>query len=442
MEYDPSDADDLLRFAKRLVGKRVVDLMETSNGSRVDPVRTKSAMGDLVEEYFGLPKSSAKGPDFAKAGIELKVVPLVKGARGFRIKERTKITHIDFEDVFNTAWERSAVRAKTRNVLFVFYVWRPGVPAREFIISHVLLWRPSAQQDAVLMDDYGRVRLMIAAGKAQDITEADASYMGACTAGKNSKDTQSQPKSTLRAKRRAFALKPTFTSSLWLSTTGALESVADLSGSFSQAERRILAKFKHVSGKTVRAVAMKSGVGLQRGKAKWSALILALLGGSGRRQIAEIEALGVKVKTIRVSEDGMPHEAVSFPAFEPFELADEEWDSSIFLSQIRRILFVPLWTSEGSNPERMVFGEPFFWSPDEKEILTCKKEWESVRDSVRAGDLTRLPKSSETKILHIRPHGRDGRDKVDWPDGKGGRQRFRRSSFWLNAKFIKSKIRR
>lgn len=47
------------------------------------------------------------------------------------------------------------------------------------------------------------------------------------------------------------------------------------------------------------------------------------------------------------------------------------------------------------------------------------------------------PRSAATEVLHVRPHGRDGKDVLPLPDGRS----HVRSSFWLNQSFMQLLIR-
>lgn len=58
-----------------------------------------------------------------------------------------------------------------------------------------------------------------------------------------------------------------------------------------------------------------------------------------RASIREFEQHGIEVKTVPLSADGRPYEAMSFPAFRYQELVHEEWKTRIFW-RLQRLLII------------------------------------------------------------------------------------------------------
>ena len=79
----------------------------------------------------------------------------------------------------------------------------------------VLLWEPDARTDALLRADWERVFTKVRQGRAHELTESDGSIMGPCTKSATGLSRRPQPFSEQLAKPRAWALKPTFTWSLY-----------------------------------------------------------------------------------------------------------------------------------------------------------------------------------------------------------------------------------
>ena len=85
--YDPSDALSIESYAKKMIGltfsaiigsKKKSDSIGESAESYGYKYR-KGGLGNLIEaEYFGYDINSSPEPDFAKAGVELKVTPYEK----------------------------------------------------------------------------------------------------------------------------------------------------------------------------------------------------------------------------------------------------------------------------------------------------------------------------------------------------------------------------
>ena len=52
------------------------------------------------------------------------------------------------------------------------------------------------------------------------------------------------------------------------------------------------------------------------------------------------------------------------------------------------------------------------------------------------GIANNLPKQSESRVAHVRPHGRDSRDTLPLPDGRV----MTKQCFWLNNTYIAQQI--
>ena len=75
-----------------------------------------------------------------------------------------------------------------------------------------------------------------------------------------------------------------------------------------------------------------------------------------------------------------------------------------------------------------------FWSlPEEILDKDVKKVWEKTKNCIIEGDLSKLPKSSEDEVAHVRPHGRNAADVDVLPNGKKETKRC----FWLNRDYLK-----
>lgn len=62
---------------------------------------------------------------------------------------------------------------------------------------------------------------------------------------------------------------------------------------------------------------------------------------------------------------------------------------------------------------------------------------DGLKIEVRDGkNYNNLPKASENRVCHVRPHGRNANDTYELPDGR----RFPKQSFWLNNSYILSQL--
>lgn len=212
---ETASKEEIVAFARRLRGKTLREVLPASGRLRETAAGDKGRIGHLVERAFGLPRSSQQGPDFAKAGIELKVVPLKRSSRSTRAKERTSVTMIDYDALVDETWSTAKVRKKLQQILFVFFFHRNDAQPLETAIEEFVLWTPPEDLIPQLATDWSVVRRKVLDGLAHEISEGDGRVLGAATKGAGGGYLISQPRNReVRAKPRVWALKPALTT--WL----------------------------------------------------------------------------------------------------------------------------------------------------------------------------------------------------------------------------------
>lgn len=444
-DYRTASEAQIVSHARGLAGKRLREVAPVGFRFKDSPgVRSKGEVGAIVEAYFGIPPNTRSEADFPAAGIELKIVPLIKSSRGYRAKERTVISMIDFDSLIDQNWATAAVRKKL-SILFVFFEHLMDRPKAEFPILHVALWEPDSRMESFLKDDWEKVKQAIEVGRAHLLTESMGRIMGPCTKGASSRHLVSQPVKTFAAKARsrAFALKPAFTLAIYEESTGklgAVDSLIDRLGiKIPNFEEEVATRYERYVGRTVGEVARELGVPLSSSKSFAAGVIRRALGASTTKaKILEFERTGLTVRTPRVASSGMPYEAVSFPAFRYMELIEETWEDSTLMSQIEYMLFTPIEGARKSTPQSDCVIRPLvFWKPDAMELDIISKEWEMFVDLIRREKALDLPPASDTDMIHVRPHGRDSSD-LDIAPGVG---EIRKQSFWLNRAVVRQFLR-
>lgn len=92
-----------------------------------------------------------------------------------------------------------------------------------------------------------------------------------------------------------------------------------------------------------------------------------------------------------------------------------------------------------------VFDRVKFWNMPSADLEEVRRVWlrtiRTIRDGVQLyktahGTGNNLPKSTESPIAHVRPHGRDSSDQAPLPDGR----MMTKQCFWLNNSYIKKQI--
>jgi DNA mismatch repair protein MutH len=426
--FDPRSATEaeILARATLLEGKRLGELEDLTNAT--SQVLGKASAGHTVERFFGIAQNSLSEPDFVAAGIELKVVPVLHASKGRRIKERTFITMIDYDQLPSETWETAQVRKKL-DLLLVYYQWIPGEDLRMFPVLRWVRWSPDAAVESLLKHDWGAIRAKVKEGRAQDLTESEGYILGACTKGPGGGALRTQPFSEVNAPGRGFALKPSFTLNVLLDeereSIGELRSLKLLQAHYS----------RFVSG-TVGEMAEHVGVPSSLAK-NWAARVV-------RRGVAEaagrpIEDLGLTVRVPRVDSGLMPYEAVSFPIFKHVELVDEAWQDSLLLSYVEYMLFAPvIGLTKRMLPSRCEVMKPVYWKPTDAEIGLLRDEWHMYRNLIRTNQARSMPTESQTQAIHIRTKGRDSADLDRLPDGS----MVTKKAFYLNKGFVREILSR
>ncbi len=440
-DYRSANKDAILARASLLEGHVLGDITGASF-TAVEARRGKGEVGAAIEHFFGIPSNSRQEADFPSAGVELKVVPVRRSRHGVRAKERTVISMIDFDDLVLETWDTASVRKKLR-ILFVYFEHSADMPKSSFPIMCVLYWEPDETTYGFIRADWERVLTKVRHGLAHELSEGDGRIMGPCTKGADSQSLRIQPFGDVRARSRAFALKPSFTTDLYEQSVSEREDeslVRNLGATATASfEDQLLERFERFEGRTVGDVAAELRVPLSASKS-YSAQVLRRAFGARNfnSRIREFEEMGLTPRVSRVDSTSMPYESLSFPAFRYKELIEETWEDSDLLSRVEYMLVLPLQGKRKNTPQAdCLLRSPVFWRPSAAELETIHREWELFRLEIREGMANHLTPASETVAIHVRPHARNSGD-VDFAPIVGP---VIRKSFWLNRPWVQAMLR-
>lgn len=436
----------IMERALLLRGKTLRELAGSSRTVAERAPGDKGLVGQVVERFFSIAQNAASAPDFAGAGIELKVVPLkavTRPKRGLRVKERTSVTMISYHELIEETWKDASVRKKLESILFVFYHHLPTGDPLDYPIEDVILWSPSEELNSQFQRDWTVVRDKVDDGRAHEVSERDGRVLGAATKGAGGSFT-GQPNSSVPAKPRAWALKPSLTT--WILETLGAKPVVEESLTVAlqlspeqDFEAAALSRLHGAAGRELDELARRLGVPLSSAKSGAATIVRRLLGlVNDKVSVREFEQQGILVKTVPVSEDGATvFESMSFPRFEHMKVIDETWEDSDLRSHLQRLLIVPLVRRSRREPRGANrLGMAFLWSPSDQELEAIESEWERFVELIRTGAADRLPTAASTSYIHVRPKGRDSTDTEPAP----GIHRIMKKCFWLNSEYVKSII--
>jgi DNA mismatch repair protein MutH len=462
--YDPDDRDSCLRHARKLqeagsLRKAIHSCVPTAHRPHVirkveETLRAggKGALGNAIEvgHFYYLPNSSTK-PDLNWA--ELKCTGLVPdGDGGRRAKERLVICMINYGGdpdskipcVVEETAETSHAFKKLLSILLVFYDYAKVDTPEEFLdlpIRLVDTWAPSPEDVALFKRDWEVIQGYVIKGRAHELSEGLTPLLGACTKSSDSKKRVKQRVGSVEAKPRAFALKQAFVTEIFRSLHASqveamVKETAIADQSFRPAteqdlEAAILERLRDFNGiSTVDICERMRLEGKFGGKSGQSRRMRKLIDAiSVELKGLPIEALdafrksGLRICVCRILKNDEAAEAVSFPAFEYAEVADEtEWeDSSLYQDLVKRFLFVFLRDDEDDSCPR--FDKAVFWSMPEKDLDVTQVVWADTVRLIGENRLEELPAESTTYAVHVRPH-----DKHRYPG-------FKRS-YWLNHRYV------
>lgn len=457
LPYDDSDLGSILRYAAKLTGKTLNELV--SGGEIViGDTHSKGRFGQILEEdFFHIPNNSLPEPDFRKVGMELKVAPMKGEGAKMKSKERMVLGIINYDEVpekgFRTFLEKGS------HILIVFYHWKESSDVRSYRILKVVDWKPTDEELRLIMDDWKVIEGYILRGEADLLSERQTKYLAANTKGAgHGRDERSQPFSDKPAKQRSLSFKVAFMTTLFHSHPDVNEmflepslfkeegdsgSVFKETWSKNQTfEEYVISRFDRFVGKSCLEIEEMLDLELNgSSKQYYYTLTLAMLDVRGKKHVKEFEEAGIIIKTVRIRLDGRPKESMSFPAFKYEELVDQTWETSDFYSQIDHEFFIPVFqfnTSEPKNEGRkeLTFRGAFFWYVPDEDFKVIRKVWEDTQTSVMSADFDHFIGASQHRIAHVRPHARNKGDTYPF---RGGH--YTKRSFWFNDNYIKEVVR-
>ncbi|SDL90848.1 DNA mismatch repair protein MutH [Kandleria vitulina] len=441
--------------------------------------KSKGNIGNIVEEgIFGYHINSDQRPDFPHLGLELKVTPYkYTKKKQISAKERLVLTMIDYMEDYKVPFRESNCMHKLNKILMLFYNHDFNVPKSDYYISKIYLYLfdQLPQKDRIIIEnDYNTIINKIKTGHAEDISEGDTFYLGACTKGSTAlKSLTTQAFSDKKAKKRAFSLKTSYMTQLLRSdifNNSAITEqslITNLDELSNHTIKEIIEnRLKPYHGKTLSEIDTLHHDKINRSsKSYLRTYISRILKNTvdNAEDLDEFKKANIKIKTIRRNKNGTIRESMSFPCFKFSELIQQEWYESDIREQFanEKYLFCVFDEVDDSNHE-YTFRKAFLWSMPEKILDNEVKEvWEDTKKKAIEGIqfnifptstgstkiTNNLINKSDNMIVHIRPHsarafhiingvqygnGSMSRDGDELPNGDV----ITKQCFWINNDFI------
>ncbi len=456
LPYNPNDKNSILKYAKLLKGKTLREACDENILKH--NYSGKGNFGQILEKFYFLyePNSDSE-PDFAIAGLELKSTPLKQlQNKEYRSKERLVLNIINYLDVVKQNFETSTFWKKNANILLIFYLHKAGYDILDYLIKLVDEWNFPNTDLEIIKKDWQLIKQKIADGKAHELSEGDTFYLGACTKGANANTTRKQPFSDIPAKQRAYSLKQGYVNHIIASIANEATGIyGKLIPSVAIAKKQtieeiVISKFKPYYNKTVEQILKKTGVKINTtAKSFYANLTKAILGIELNKEIEEFEKAEIIVKTVRLKENNLPKEDISFPNFKYEEIVNEEWDESNFKDILEHKFLFVFFQFEN---EELVLRKVKFWNMPYADILEAEKVWAKTKEIVSKGKIVRevkdgirytnFPNKSFNSVSHVRPHATNASDTYPLPkkDKLTKAKEYTKHCFWLNNTYVRDEI--
>jgi DNA mismatch repair protein MutH len=212
----------------------------------------------------------------------------------------------------------------------------------------------------------------------------------------------------------------------------------------------VLLKFKPYFNKTEKEIVKSIGVKLNvKSKNYYSSLAKAILGVDINKEIEEFVKADIEIKTVRLKENNLPKEDISFPVFNYEELVIEKWDNSNFKAILESKFLFVFFQFEN---RKVVLREVKFWNMPYQDVQEAKKVWVKTKKIVLAGDivkevkqnrrLTNFPSKKFSSVAHVRPHTSNSLNTLPLPtkDKVTKQTVYTKHSFWLNNSYVRDEI--
>ena len=482
LQYDKTDPESIESYAKTLVGHTFLDVLKKDSDSAImaredvfeyGNAKRKGGLGNLLEErFFGYKANSESEPDFPEAGVELKATPYELTQKGdYRAGERLVLSMINYAGPISSNLYTSHVWHKCRLLLLIYYLRDKSLNSNLlYQINYVSLFTPTKADLAIIENDYKIIADKIMAGRADELSEADTFYLGACTKGQTAATSivpQFYPPHR-PAKRRAFCYKNSYMTVVLneyiikgvRTYEPIIKDTSELAGK--TFDQYVIEQINKHIGQTDAQLCELYGREYNDNKAQWTDLAYRMLGIRSNRA-EEFRKANIVVKVIRVEENGSIRESMSFPPFKYKELVEEEWESSTLHDYFDETKF--LFVVFRRSGDHYVLKGCKFWNMPYSDLNSIVREgWERVVRTIKRGiEFTfkdtkagvvienDLPKKKDNPIIHVRPHASkryyefangtvigDGNRSYanQLPDGTW----MTNYSFWINNDYILKQI--
>lgn len=148
---------------KKFLGKTLEQIRdESSTHLEINDVHraNKGWLGIILELVLGKTPDNKQLPDLDD-GTEIKKVSIVKGVKGYRVKETLQVTMINPNSPLEPEFTKSHLYTKTRKILLIPTLYAGKGNHEKEILLPPVLWQPDETFDLRLKKDYELVARIV-----------------------------------------------------------------------------------------------------------------------------------------------------------------------------------------------------------------------------------------------------------------------------------------
>ena len=395
---------ELLNHARLLDGKSLLELY--GDKAKIN-YGGKGGLGNKIEEiHYKLNNNNISAPDVANLGVEIKTNPLYQKLDNALVpKERVVLGMIDFTTLTNEDFESSSYIRKNRLILFNMYLYVREKKDYDykFVLNDII--RLTNDDLNVIKKDWEFIREKTRRLDADNLSQSDTDYLIAVTKGGKNQKRISYLGGKAKAKRRAFAYKESFIKHLisnykFNDSKGYFEHKTRTERSFKLLEKRhngniekaILEKFSKFINMSDIEIAKyynyQEVFKSRKDKARWHYNTSLILTGERKKNlsnhITEFSKSGLTVKTVRINEELIPLEEVSFRTQDYTITKDSNWEESSLYEEMSRKF---LWVVYKKNIENEFhLYKIIFWVMPKKDFMFLKGKWLDYKKAILKKD--------------------------------------------------------
>lgn len=175
-----------------------------------------------------------------------------------------------------------------------------------------------------------------------------------------------------------------------------------------RSEHELLARAASIAGKTIAELCIDRGevcpADQRRHKGFVGNLIERAMGVTGRANAAgpDFEVLGIELKTIPMSRDGVPRESTFVCVANLSALCESSWERSAVRRKLARVLWLPVEAERDVALADRRVGRAILWSPSPEQDALLAADWDELAARVAAGEVESIT-AHVGRWLQLRP---------------------------------------